>query len=271
MPTWRPRWPPRPHRERRQLLRPQRGRRRRRRRAPDGVRGDHGHRVRRRHRGGRPGGAGRNRIAGEWGHTPLPWPRPDEYPAPPCWCGRHGCLELYLAGPGLARDATGGATDAPTFPPGRRRRTRGRRGAGPPHRPPGARPRRHHDILDPDVIVLGGGLSQHGPPVRRSCPRAWPATSSATPSPRPSCATGTATAAACAAPPGSGRYARAMPRLCRDCHRDCAAAVPGLPHCGGHRLVRHADLFTLALAHVDCDAFYASVEKRDRPELPAAR
>ncbi len=86
---------------------------------------------------------GRNRIAGEWGHTPLPWPRGDEYPQPRCWCGQHGCLELYLAGPGLERD--GGAMD------------------------PAAR-HRHADrlarglavitnLLDPDVIVLGGGVS----------------------------------------------------------------------------------------------------------------
>ena len=55
------------------------------------------------------------------------------------------------------------------------------------------------------------------------------------------------------------------PALCRDC---CAAidASP-CPHCGGLRLIRHAELFTLAIAHIDCDAFYASVEKRDRPEL----
>jgi len=59
-----------------------------------------------------------------------------------------------------------------------------------------------------------------------------------------------------------------MPALCRDCGaepgeaRTCAA-------CGGHRIVRHAELFALHIAHVDCDAFYASVEKRDRPELAA--
>jgi DNA polymerase-4 len=55
--------------------------------------------------------------------------------------------------------------------------------------------------------------------------------------------------------------------------RDCATALPDgasrCAQCGGARLVRHAELFTLAIAHVDCDAFYASVEKRDRPELAA--
>ena len=51
--------------------------------------------------------------------------------------------------------------------------------------------------------------------------------------------------------------------------RDCGASPEGetCPSCGGRRIVRHAELFSLAIAHVDCDAFYASVEKRDRPEL----
>jgi DNA polymerase-4 len=59
-----------------------------------------------------------------------------------------------------------------------------------------------------------------------------------------------------------------VPALCRDCGAD-----PGedrqCPRCGSHRIVRHVELFDLAIAHVDCDAFYASVEKRDRPELLA--
>jgi fructokinase len=101
---------------------------------------------------------GRNRIAGEWGHTPLPWPQPDEYPQPRCWCGQVGCLELYLAGPGLARScAVATAAELP-----------GRAAAGDIV----ARHAldRHADrlarglavimnVLDPDVIVLGGGLS----------------------------------------------------------------------------------------------------------------
>ena len=47
---------------------------------------------------------GANAIAGEWGHNPLPWPTPDEVPGPPCWCGRSGCLETFLSGPALAAD-----------------------------------------------------------------------------------------------------------------------------------------------------------------------
>jgi fructokinase len=99
--------------------------------------------------------AGRNRIAGEWGHTPLPWPQPDEYPQPQCWCGQRGCLELYLSGPNLAQ--LGGAATAHDLVD----RT-----------DPEARDalNRHTDrlarglavimnVLDPDVIVLGGGLS----------------------------------------------------------------------------------------------------------------
>jgi len=72
-----------------------------------------------------------------------------------------------------------------------------------------------------------------------------------------------ATAAACAARPGCGRP-RAVSSLCRD----CGASPPGAAcACGSRRIVRHPELFRLHIAHVDCDAFYASVEKRDRPEL----
>ncbi len=56
-----------------------------------------------------------------------------------------------------------------------------------------------------------------------------------------------------------------MPGLCRDCFTVTDAAL--CPACGGGRVVRHAELFNLAIAHIDCDAFYASVEKRDRPDL----
>src|SRR3546814_3077335 len=47
---------------------------------------------------------GRNAIAGEWGHNPLPWPKPEELPGPACYCGKRGCIETFLSGPGLARD-----------------------------------------------------------------------------------------------------------------------------------------------------------------------
>ena len=50
---------------------------------------------------------GPNAIAGEWGHNPLPWPRDDERPGPACYCGKHGCIETFLSGPGLRRDHGG--------------------------------------------------------------------------------------------------------------------------------------------------------------------
>ena len=59
---------------------------------------------------------GRHAIAGEWGHNPLPWPEDDERPGPTCYCGRHGCIETFLSGPGLVRDYAaggGGDRDAP--------------------------------------------------------------------------------------------------------------------------------------------------------------
>lgn len=101
---------------------------------------------------------GHNGVAGEWGHTPLPWPRPAEYPGPDCWCGRKGCLETWIAGPSFARDAgfaTGQATmdavadGAPAAEAALDRYVDrlARALAG------------LCDLIDPDVIVLGGGMS----------------------------------------------------------------------------------------------------------------
>ncbi|WP_309092010.1 ROK family protein [Phenylobacterium sp.] len=92
---------------------------------------------------------GRNAVAGEWGHTPLPWPRPEELPAPECWCGRRGCLELWISGSGLARDAGVPAEQAVQDPAVLDRYVdRLARGLAV-----------IVDVLDPDVIVLGGGMS----------------------------------------------------------------------------------------------------------------
>ncbi|MCX7932993.1 MAG: DNA polymerase IV, partial [Rhodovarius sp.] len=60
-----------------------------------------------------------------------------------------------------------------------------------------------------------------------------------------------------------------MGALCRDCWSPDPGEGSGCRHCGGARLLRHPELFTLAIAHVDADAFYASIEKRDAPELQA--
>src|ERR1700751_559334 len=62
-----------------------------------------------------------------------------------------------------------------------------------------------------------------------------------------------------------------MPALCRDCLAVLSAPPPdaGCPACDGKRILRDSELFDLTIAHIDCDAFYASVEKRDRPEIAA--
>ena len=118
---------------------------------------------------------GPHRVAGEWGHTPLPWAAGIEVPGHLCWCGKHGCLETYLAGPSLARDCDGpGAHDASLLPA---RAAAGEAAAA-------AALDRHADrlarglavvinILDPDAIVLGGGLSNMDhlyPELRRRLP-----------------------------------------------------------------------------------------------------
>ncbi len=104
---------------------------------------------------------GRHRIAGEWGHTPLPWPRPDELPLRKCWCGLDGCLETYVSGTALAREADGPAARDAT-------QLTARAAAGDVA---AAKALAIHadrlarslgalsTLLDPDVIVLGGGLS----------------------------------------------------------------------------------------------------------------
>jgi len=119
---------------------------------------------------------GPNAIAGEWGHNPLPLPQGDDFPLPACYCGRRGCIETYLSGPGLAalhlavagRDlmppeicaaAVGGDGHAErvlTQYEERLARSLGQ----------------VINILDPDVIVLGGGLSN----IERlyvNVPRRW--------------------------------------------------------------------------------------------------
>jgi fructokinase len=107
---------------------------------------------------------GPNAIAGEWGHNPVPWPAADERPGPPCYCGRTGCIETYLSGPGLARDHarhSGERADAAHIAAA----------AAAGDTAASASLGRYQDrlaralasvinLLDPDLIVLGGGLSQ---------------------------------------------------------------------------------------------------------------
>jgi fructokinase len=118
---------------------------------------------------------GPNGIAGEWGHNPLPWPEDDERPGPACYCGRHGCIETFLSGPGLSADherATGRVEMPPLI-------------AEAAARDPAARAtleRYEHrmaralaavvNVLDPDVIVLGGGMSNIDR-VYDNVPRLW--------------------------------------------------------------------------------------------------
>ena len=106
---------------------------------------------------------GANSIAGEWGHNPLPWPDDDERPGRACYCGRHGCLETFLSGPGLAADyaAHGGAPDRSEAIV--ERAAAGEALAGQTlHRWERRLAKSLAtviNVLDPDVIVVGGGLS----------------------------------------------------------------------------------------------------------------
>lgn len=120
--------------------------------------------------------SGPNGIAGEWGHNPLSWPTSDELPGPACYCGKHGCVETFLSGPGLAQDHQrhgGDALSAETI------------AARAEHGEPASRAtlERYYDrmaralaqvinILDPDVIVLGGGMGRI-PTLYHEIPRRW--------------------------------------------------------------------------------------------------
>lgn len=119
---------------------------------------------------------GANAIAGEWGHNPLPLPDEQDLPLPDCYCGRPGCIETYLSGPGMAAlhaAATGTARSAPEIV---RRAAAGDANA--------ERSMRHYEerlaralanvinILDPDMIVLGGGMSNIDR-LYTNVPRLW--------------------------------------------------------------------------------------------------
>jgi fructokinase len=108
--------------------------------------------------------AGPNGVAGEWGHNPLPWPKPEEHPGPACYCGKRGCMEMWVSGTGIALDYK--------TVTGRVRTTReivSDFEAG-DHEASAAMERFEDrlarglaqviNILDPDVIVIGGGVSR---------------------------------------------------------------------------------------------------------------
>ena len=120
--------------------------------------------------------AGRNAIAGEWGHNPLPWPRPDELPGRECYCGRQGCLETWLCGLAMECDHAD-ATGEDLEPPEIAKRAEGGDEAC------AATLARYEDrlarglasvinVLDPEVIVLGGGLSRIGR-LYENVPKLW--------------------------------------------------------------------------------------------------
>ncbi len=107
--------------------------------------------------------SGRNRIAGEWGHNPLPWPRAEELPGPLCYCGKNGCIETFLSGPGLAREfhiRTGRDSDASEIASAADGDDAEAVATLAIYEDRLARGLAHViNVVDPDAIVLGGGLS----------------------------------------------------------------------------------------------------------------
>lgn len=107
---------------------------------------------------------GPNAIAGEWGHNPLPWPRDDELPGPDCYCGKQGCIETWLSGPGLAAEFARKGGDVITAEAIVALAARGDELAENTLQAYEDRMARALasviNLLDPDVIVLGGGMSK---------------------------------------------------------------------------------------------------------------
>lgn len=119
---------------------------------------------------------GRNAIAGEWGHNPLPWPRGSECEGPACYCGRKGCIETYLSGPGLAADDLrdgGGGRLGPEIVQASAAGDPGAQATMARYEERLARALAHViNLVDPDVIVLGGGVGQCES-LYRNVPRLW--------------------------------------------------------------------------------------------------
>ena len=158
---------------------------------------------------------GPNAIAGEWGHNPLPWPDDSERPGPECYCGKRGCLESFISGPGLARDyavhagVAIGSIDAAGVV--------ARASAG-DAQATGALDRYAHrvarglativNVLDPDVDRTGWRDVERAASLRRSPRSGCPNSCSPMPLRRGSCRRSTATRVASAAPRGSGAWTR---------------------------------------------------------------
>ena len=107
---------------------------------------------------------GRNRVAGEWGHNPLPWMAADEFPGPSCWCGKTSCIEKWISGTGFVDDyarTTGGSRrTGPQIVAASRNGNPAARAALERYAHRLARALAHAiNLLDPDVVVLGGGMS----------------------------------------------------------------------------------------------------------------
>ena len=124
---------------------------------------------------------GANAIAGEWGHNPLPWPAPEELPGPDCYCGKQGCIETFLSGPGLARDFVSHAGqaysaqgwDAAAIVALAETRDAMAEASLQRYEQRMARALASViNLLDPEVIVLGGGLSQITR-LYENVPRLW--------------------------------------------------------------------------------------------------
>ncbi len=119
---------------------------------------------------------GANAVAGEWGHNPLPWPREDELAGPPCYCGLRGCIETFLSGPGFANDhekRTGERLEASVIA------AREKVGDAESLRSLDIYANRMArslamiiNVLDPDAIVLGGGMS-HMDALYERVPEQW--------------------------------------------------------------------------------------------------